>query len=81
MKGSLHRRISVSTFWASTRISVLDGFEQYEDSYAITQEFREWITCDGDHPDQLNKTLLTIPKFLRQDKVDRATDPDQMLEI
>ena len=57
---SIHRRINVATCWASTRIAVLDELEQYEDSYAITQEFREWLTCLGDHPDQLGVQQLPL---------------------
>ena len=43
----MERRVTVATGWASTRIAVLDKDERYEDSYAITQEFQEWITCIG----------------------------------
>ena len=50
MDASMERRVSVATGWASTRIAVLDSEERYEDSYAITQEFREWITCMGENP-------------------------------
>ena len=78
---SIHRRISVSSCWASTRIAVLDGFEQYEDSYAITEEFREWLTCLGDHPEHLKSTLLMVPKCFSQDAKDGISDYDQMLEI
>ena len=81
MKGSLHRRIDVASFWASTRISFHDGFEQYEDSYAITQEFREWITCSADHPEQLKTTVLMVPNFQSKDSQQNANDYDQMLEI
>ena len=81
MKGSLHRRISVASCWASSRISVLDGFEEYEDSYAITQEFREWITCHGEHPEQLKSTVLMVPKCFSKESIESANDYDQMLEI
>ena len=81
MKGSLHRRINVATCWASTRIAVLDGFEQYEDSYAITEEFREWITCNGEHPDQLKTSVLTVPKCFSKGSDEITNDYDQILEI
>ena len=47
MDAALERRVSVATCWATTRINALDNSERYEDSYALTQEFREWITCIG----------------------------------
>tara|TARA_Y100001968_G_scaffold120178_1_gene109431 strand:+ start:87 stop:332 length:246 start_codon:yes stop_codon:yes gene_type:complete len=81
MKGSLHRRISVASCWASSRISVLDGFEEYEDSYAITQEFREWITCLGENPEKLKATVLMVPKYFSKDSTQNANDYDQILEI
>ena len=49
MDAAMERRIVVATGWASTRIAVLDKEERYEDSYAITQEFCEWITCIGEN--------------------------------
>ena len=45
MDKSIEKRIQIATCWASTRIALLDSIENYEDSYAITQEFREWIVC------------------------------------
>ena len=51
MDAAMERRVSVATGWASTRIAVLDKEELYEESYAITQEFREWITCIGENTD------------------------------
>ena len=81
MKGSLHRRIGVASCWASARIAVLDGFEHYEDSYAITQEFREWITCLGENPEQLKTTVLMVPKCFSKGSIESANDYDQMLEI
>ena len=41
MDAAMERRVSVATGWASTRIAVLDSEDRYEDSYAVTQEFRE----------------------------------------
>ncbi len=45
MNKLLNKRISIASCWASSRIALLDSIENYEDSYAITQEFREWIVC------------------------------------
>ncbi|MEB3159223.1 MAG: hypothetical protein VKK03_07160 [Synechococcus sp.] len=62
MDAARERRVSVATCWASTRIAVLDSAERYEDSFAITQEFREWITCIGEHPEQLEESVLMAPR-------------------
>lgn len=61
MDAARERRVSVATCWASTRIAVLDSAERYEDSYAITQEFCEWITCISDHPEELEQSVLMVP--------------------
>lgn len=60
MDAAMERRVSVATCWATTRIAVLDSAERYEDSYAITQEFREWITCIGEHPELLEEAVLMV---------------------
>ena len=60
MDAALERRVSVATCWASTRIAVLDSAERYEDSYALTQEFREWITCLGEHPELLEDSVMSV---------------------
>lgn len=62
MDAAIERRINVATCWASTRIAVLDSTERYEDSYAITQEFCEWITCLGQSEELLEQSLLMVPK-------------------
>jgi len=61
MDAAMERRVNVATNWATTRIAYLDKDERYEDSYAITQEFREWITCIGENVSMLNDTILTPP--------------------
>ena len=81
MNASIKRRISVSSCWASTRIAFLDSLERYEDSYAITQEFREWITCLGENSEQLKDSVLMIPKIASEDILDEISDPDEALEI
>tara|TARA_B000000441_G_C21510476_1_gene214679 strand:- start:189 stop:518 length:330 start_codon:yes stop_codon:yes gene_type:complete len=60
MDAALERRVSVATCWASTRIAVLDSAERYEDSYALTQEFQEWITCLGEHPEMLEDSVMSV---------------------
>ena len=62
MDAAMERRIVVATGWASTRISVLDKEERYEDSYAITQEFCEWITCIGENVEMLEANVLAVPR-------------------
>ena len=74
MDKSLERRIQIASCWASSRISLLDSVERYEDSYAITQEFCEWITCLGDKSDQLKSSVLKFPKSLE-------IDPDEVIGV
>ncbi len=81
MDASLKRRISIARCWASSRVSVLDSIERYEDSYAITQEFREWLTCTADHQDQLTSSILKVPTEAKQSYVEKAEDADEVLEI
>ena len=61
MDAAMERRVVVATGWASTRIAVLDKEERYEDSYAITQEFCEWITCIGENVEMLEANVLSVP--------------------
>jgi len=63
MDASRERRIFVATCWASTRVAVLDSAERYEDSFAITQEFREWTLCLGQDPDGVAASLLMVPSL------------------
>ncbi len=81
MDASLKRRISVSTFWATSRIEVLDTLEKYEESFAVTEEFREWITCPGESPELLDDTALMVPNFTINSEYRRLEDQDEMLEI
>lgn len=62
MNAAMERRVSVATCWATTRIAVLDSAERFEDSYAVTQEFREWITCIGEHPELLEDHVLSASR-------------------
>ena len=58
------RRIDIATSWASNRISVMDKLEKYEDSYAIAEEFREWIVNIGQDNTNLSKYVMNFPKNL-----------------
>ena len=60
MDAALERRVSVATCWATTRIKALDNAERYEDSYAVTQEFREWITCIGESPELFAESVMSL---------------------
>ena len=62
MDAAMERRVCVATGWASTRIAVLDKEERYEDSYAVTEEFREWITCMGENEVMLEASVLAAPR-------------------
>ena len=60
---------------------MLDSQERYEDSYAITQEFQEWITSIEENPEFLEATVLKFPQSLTNQKVEEASQTDEMLEI
>ena len=58
------RRIDIATSWASNRITVMDKLEKYEDSFAIAEEFREWIVNIGQENINLSKYVMNFPKNL-----------------
>jgi hypothetical protein len=55
------KRIDIATCWATNRISVMDNLEKYEDSYAIAEEFREWILHIGENNENLKDSVLNFP--------------------
>jgi hypothetical protein len=61
----VHRRLTVAVCWAMARRAALDSREMYEDSYALTEEFREWLLCLEDHPETLRNNVLMVPGALR----------------
>tara|TARA_B100000900_G_C19961476_1_gene465877 strand:- start:181 stop:405 length:225 start_codon:yes stop_codon:yes gene_type:complete len=65
MNNSLRRRVDISTCWATNRISVMDTLEKYEDSYAIAEEFREWILHIGENNENLKYSVLNFPKGIK----------------
>ena len=65
MKNFLRRRIDVATCWATNRITVMDTLERYEDSYAIAEEFREWILHIGKNDKNLENSVLNFPTKLK----------------
>ena len=64
MENFSRRRIDIATCWASNRITVLDSLENYEDSYAIAEEFREWILNIGQDNSNFKNCVLNLPKNL-----------------
>ena len=64
MENFHRRRIDIATCWASNRITVMDSLEKYEDSYAIAEEFREWIVNIGQDSKDLRKHVMIYPKDL-----------------
>ena len=80
MEQPLERRINIATCWASSRISLLDSVERYEDSYAITQEFREWIICLESTSSHLEESLLKVPNSFVSLK-NAPSESDELLEL
>ena len=66
MSKFLRKRIDLATCWASNRISVMDTLEKYEDSYAIAEEFREWILHIGEDKENLKNSVLNFPNELKE---------------
>ena len=82
MDAAMERRINVATNWASTLIAYLDKAERYEDSYAITQEFREWITCIGENVSLLDDTILITPNSSKKSGgINARPSSDHQVEI
>tara|TARA_Y100001968_G_scaffold75633_1_gene67090 strand:+ start:4636 stop:4881 length:246 start_codon:yes stop_codon:yes gene_type:complete len=81
MNASLEKRINIATSWVSNRISVLDNFERYEDSYALTEEFREWITCSSQHQELLEDSILKFPNSYLTSRLKEAMDSDEVIEL
>ena len=64
MENFPRRRIDIATCWASNRITVMDSLEMYEDSYAIAEEFREWIVNIGQDNHDLKNYVMNLPNNL-----------------
>ena len=82
MDAAMERRVSVATGWASTRIALLDKEELYEESYAVTQEFREWITCMGENNEMLQASVMAVPPNpCKRRRMNEQRASDHQLEI
>jgi hypothetical protein len=77
MDASVHRRVTIAVCWALARRATLDGFERFEDSYALTEEFREWLVSLETHPELIKDTALMVPSNPRSER----PETDGLLEI
>jgi hypothetical protein len=59
------------------RRATLDGFERFEDSYALTEEFREWLVSLETHPELIKDSALMVPSNPRSER----PETDGLLEI
>ena len=66
MDNFIRKRIDIATCWANNRISAMDTLERYEDSYAISEEFREWILHIGEKDGKFKDSVLNFPKELKR---------------
>ena len=44
----------------------MDNLERYEDSYAVAEEFREWILHIREKDENLKDSVLNFPKELKK---------------
>tara|TARA_Y100001968_G_scaffold297550_1_gene306722 strand:- start:1201 stop:1401 length:201 start_codon:yes stop_codon:yes gene_type:complete len=54
--------------WAAKRVIYLDKVKRYEDSYAVSQEFCEWINCISIYPELLDAATLKVPNFNKENR-------------
>lgn len=82
MDAAIERRLTVAVSWALARHATLDAFELFEESFALNEEFREWLLCLEEHPDLLEASVLMVPSNLRElfHKAGRP-ETDGLLEI
>jgi hypothetical protein len=64
MDAAVNRRLTVAVSWALARRATLDALEHFEESYALTEEFREWLVCLEEHPELLEPSVLMVPRDL-----------------
>lgn len=78
MDAAVHRRLTVAVCWALSRRATLDGQERFEESFALNEEFREWLLCLEDNPDLLEESVLMVPQ---SQPIERRPETDGLLEI
>lgn len=78
MDAAVHRRLTVAVCWALSRRATLDGQERFEESFALNEEFREWLLCLEDNPELLNDSVLMVPRL---PGVEQHPESDGLLEI
>ena len=54
--------------WATQRVTYLDSFQRYEDSFAVSQEFCEWTTSFNVYPEGLKAATLKVPTFKKENR-------------
>ena len=54
--------------WAAQRLTCLDKLHRYEDIYAVSQEFCEWITSVNVYPEGLKAATLPVPTFNQENR-------------
>lgn len=84
MDAAANRRLTVAVSWALARRATLDALEHYEESYALTEEFREWLLCLEEHPELLEPSVLMVPRQLGRalgDRIHELRSGDDLLEI
>jgi len=70
-----------------SRRATLDSRELYEESFSLNEEFREWLLCLEDHPQQLRQSVLMVPHDLGSGcwqagpDAERRPETDGLLEI
>lgn len=81
MDAAIERRLTVAVSWALARRATLDALEHYEESYALNEEFREWLLCLEEHPDLLAASVLMVPSNLSDLQRNNRPETDGLLEI
>lgn len=66
MDAAKERRLTVAVSWALARRATLDALEAYEESFALNEEFREWLVCLDEHPELLEASVLMVPSNLNE---------------
>ncbi|MDP4681804.1 MAG: hypothetical protein NWS10_01985 [Cyanobium sp. MAG_216] len=74
MDAAVNRRLTVAVSWALARRATLDALEHFEESFAVTEEFREWLLCLEEHPELLAASVLMVPNDLGQGIIRPASD-------